>query len=491
MTSVNNLYNPKSAWNNKGIDLFSFGFFILFLLSLVLSTVAFENKVQQLYFLFIIVLYPAIILLESYLVKRTDYSIYLAIPVFISATQNIYLGIIAPYATSGQIQFMVITNFLFSIALLVVVFLSTPYRLKQPLYSRMVYILVALIVYSFATMVLFHGQITSSLASFRNIINPFMYFFLGLLASVKFNFKRYLTYISYLSMFVVIFGIIERFINRNIWITINLAELWTKKGLPVSASLGVPGNFYSSEMVNGEQVRRMVSSFADPVNLGTFLFFGFMACWFLKKRVMSLMIIACTVLAVSKGAFLGLLVFCVVWAYYKLSKTNFTLILISSITAGIGFILYSFANSTMSMLLHVTGFFASLTELIHHPLGRGLGNIGVLAGLYSQGAETNITESGLGMVIGQLGVVGLILYVYFFMFVNKQFNRIMDIREKILAKSLLFSIILNVMFNEVALSPNSSAVYFIALGGLVGYWSWKTNDVPQLKIKKKRRKIVW
>jgi hypothetical protein len=42
------------------------------------------------------------------------------------------------------------------------------------------------------------------------------------------------------------------------------------------------------------------------------------------------------------------------------------------------------------------------------------------------------------------------------------------IRERIVAVTLFWSITLNITFNEVALSPNSAAGYFILLGLIVG-----------------------
>lgn len=475
--------------NDKGIDLFSFFFFSTFLLSVLMATVAFNSKVQLLVYFLVFCIFTAVVLLESYMVSRREFSFYLAIPVLISATQNVYLGVVSPFATDTQIRIMLITNFLFSIILMFILFLRTPYRFNQELYNKALTILILLIFYSIGTIGIFHVNITSGLASLRNIIAPMMFLLIGLLGSSNVYLKRFLKYVTWIAVFVLFFGVLERFFLKDIWVQLNLADLWQKKGIPINPITGLPPNFYSSELIGGQQLRRMVSSFADPVNLGTFLFFSFMAAWYLKKRVLAVMLVISFFLVVSKGALLGFLVFCVVWSYYKLSKTGFVLVLTGAGLAGIAFVFYSLTNSTLSMVLHFTGFIAAFKELIFHPLGRGLGNVGVLAGLYSSGVQTEIAESGLGMVIGQLGIGGLVLYLYFFIFVYKNSNRIQEISEKILAKSLLFSILPNIMFNEVALSPNSSAVYFITLGTLIGQWYMKTKDIPQ--VKKNRRKIVW
>lgn len=456
------------SFNSKSVDLGSFFIFSLFLLCMILSAITFQSKIQLLFFTILLLIFISIIFFESLILKKRELSFYLSIPVIMSATQNIYLGLITPRVSNTVMQLMIVTNYIFSILLFVVLLLTTSFKLNQKNNTKIILVLSLLILYSLSTIIIFKSNLMSAFASLRNILTPIFFMLLGLAASNNISLKRFLKYISYVSIFVVIFGVIELYFAKDVWLHLNVSDLWAKKGIAVNTITGLPNNFYSSELVNGRQLRRMVSSFADPVNLGTFLFFAFMGAWYLNKKFLGLIIIICSLLAVSKGAFLGILVFGVVWSYYNKSKTFFLFIMIVTGGIGIGFVVYSLTSSTMSMLLHITGFLSSFKELFSHPLGRGLGNIGVLAGLYSNGAETKITESGLGMVIGQLGVIGLILYTYFFRFVYKQINLNNSNNLKIFSKSLLFSIILNIMFNEVALSPNSSAIYFITLGIVIG-----------------------
>lgn len=454
--------------NHKIMDLFSLMMFLLFLSLIILSSVAFESNSQLIFIAVSVALFFGIMVLEFYNIVGRELSFYLVIPVIISATQNIYMGIISPYVTSTQIQIMVIINFIFAVLLCLFLYFMQPKLMSEKLIKNTVWIIVFTVSYSLATIILFHANLMSGFASLRNILNPMMFFLIGLLTCKITFLKRFLKYISFIAVFVFVFGIYERFINPDIWTTLNLADLWTKKGIPVNPVSGLPLNYYSSETINGIQLRRMVSSFADPVNLGTFLFFGFMAAWYIKKYFFALCMIIATVLTVSKGALLGLLVFLVIWAKNYTPKTVFLLISIGAVSAGSIFIAYTMLHSTMSTLMHLTGFFSAFVELPYHPLGRGLGNIGVLAGLYSAGAETSITESGLGMVIGQLGIVGIALFFIFFKSINSSLKLIEDQREKVLGQALFIAITLNIAFNEVALSPNSSAVYFIALGLICG-----------------------
>ena len=73
-------------------------------------------------------------------------------------------------------------------------------------------------------------------------------------------------------------------------------------------------------------------------------------------------------------------------------------------------------------------------------------------------------ESGFGSIIGQLGLVGVLLYSLFFTKIYRRLVQLAHPRFRVFGLSLLFSFILNVAFNEVALSPNSSALYFLGLG---------------------------
>lgn len=256
------------------------------------------------------------------------------------------------------------------------------------------------------------------------------------------------------------------------WRTIGLPDLWEKKGIALTVGSGLPRNFYASEqLVPGEFLRRMAGPFADPVNFGTYLFVLIMAAWFVKSRLVGAIAVVAVVLSISKGAFVSLLVFASVWT--RRFRSTFEFMVVVSATVGVAAYFYVFTqtSSTGSTAAHVNGLIASLTELPQHPLGRGFGGTGVLAGLLSEEGKDSgsaIVESGIGMVIGQLGVGGLLAYALFFVFLVRRAARLEDARVATLALALVLGFLLNAAFNEVALSPNSSAPYFIIAGLLIG-----------------------
>ena len=260
------------------------------------------------------------------------------------------------------------------------------------------------------------------------------------------------------------------------WKTLNITELWNKKGIRTQAS-GLPTNFYSSETIGGQRIRRMASTFADPVNLGAFLFAAFCVAWHRRKFWIECMLVAGMVFTVSKGAWLGLLIFFCVYSYYYLSKSMFMGVMCFSGFLGLLFLLYASRTSANSVFLHISGFLAAFKELVRKPLGSGVGSNGVLARQFSGfSTNTDVTETGLGMVISQLGIVGLSIYALYFKKLAKLCRKIQDRRAAVLGFTLLFSVIANIFFNEVALSPNTCATYFLLIGIII---SSSQNTVKQ------------
>jgi hypothetical protein len=311
---------------------------------------------------------------------------------------------------------------------------------------------------------LFGGEVQTALASLRNILNPAMFAFLGAALAPFVVLRRLMIYISLIALAVAAFGYYEIFVNPHVWASLHIAELWEKKGLPINTVTGLPGNFYSSETIGSGVLRRMTSTFADPVNLGTFLFLGFMTSWYLRWWWLRLVIVVAMFLTVSKGALIGLLVFWVIRSRNSRSAVSYPVVVAGAVVIGLAFVAYSLSNSTGSLTAHVHGLTGGFERLPGHPFGSGLGTSGVLANLASANGPTAVAESGLGVIAGQLGIIGLGLFTWLCVVIYRGISSLADQRERILGFTLLYAIILNIAFNEVALSPNSSAGYFVILG---------------------------
>lgn len=437
------------------------------LLAPLLPTTAYVVTVLCLGFLTIVV--P----LALHLQRQRDIAFFLLIPTIISATQNVYLLMAVDTFDKAELQFAVVINFVVA-GVVWAMLLGARSRITiartgewRALHRVAAATVIVITVYGAASALLFQASIIPALASYRNLITPMLFFSIGLLASRFASPRRYMSALVALCLLAVVFGLVEVTTPR-FWQELGIARLWEGKDIGVNGTTGIPNNFYSSELIGGRQTRRMVGPFADPVNFGTFLFAAFMAAWALRARFAAIVAVFASVLAVSKGALVSFLAFSAFWTRYFSSRTNHFLAVIAAGGAGLYFYGFATGNSTGSVDAHVGGLLAAFVELPQHPLGRGMGNIGVLSTLFTEGAETQVSESGFGMVLGQLGLVGGIAYAVFFVALVRAALRVRSRRARLLTVGLLIGITINAAFNEVALSPNSSAPYFIIIGLVIG-----------------------
>lgn len=400
-----------------------------------------------------------------------ELAFFLLVPTIISATQNVYLLAVVGELSASQVRFLIIINFVYAVALFGVLELTgqrtlAGSRTLRRLTRVIEILLVVLVVYAAGSAVVTGADPISALASLRNFVTPLVFTLIGLYGCRHVTIENYLKHLLILGGVVIAFGIVELAVP-SFWQTLGLGELWVKKGLRVNA-WGLPGNFRASEHIGDLQFTRMVGPFADPVHLGTFLFAVFMVAWFLRKRILAIVAVIAMVLTVSKGALLGMLAFVVVWPRYFASRTVHIVAIAIAALGAVGFYLYTLVSSSGSTMAHIKGLLNALADLPLHPFGRGLGNAGVLARRFDDTSSRNASESGLGVIIGQLGIVGLLIFAALFVVLLLAILRIESVRSRCLALVLLIGFVLNAAFNEVALSPNSAAPYFIILGLLIG-----------------------
>lgn len=390
-------------------------------------------------------------------------------PLYLSAFQNVLLGFFINDFSESILKIVLVLNYLGFVFLYVIIFNVA--MLRRDFGYPMIY-LVFIAVYSVLIFGIMGGSPEAAFSSFRNLSAMYLFFIVGWCMAKYNNIKTIQSLKAGLILIfslVFIFGFIERFIYIDTWHDLNLSELWLKKGLNIQVN-GMPGNFYASEKINGEYVRRMVSSYADPINLGSNLFLFYLLAWYFGSKVIQFLSLVMMVLAFSKGALMGMLVFLVFYMRQKFGRNMYVLMGGAAVTVGALFLIWAFKNDANSVFAHISGFTSALKTLFTKPLGYGLGNVGVLAGLFGIQANEDITETGLGLIIGQLGIVGLIIFIHFFVMISKSaFGKSTNLqsRENLLLRAAMFGILLNIIFNEVALSPNSCAGYFLLMGMLV------------------------
>ena len=388
---------------------------------------------------------------------------------WLAASQNVLIGALVEGMSADHVRLLIGSNFMLGAMWVTALGLQ---RVQAMLRRSTVWVLlvvpaVTLLVVSSIAVFGFNGL--AAVASARNILTPPLFFVLGWLIGCGRRGARdqFMKAVLWLGLLVIFFGLVERFMTPNVWNELNIGALWTKKGLTNISLSGLPRNFWSAERIAGAPVRRMVSTFGDPINLGTFLMLTMLCAYGLKRPLVVLLAGVAIALTVSKGGALGCLVFAVVYSYYRWSRVGFLITGLTAVAVGASFIAYSARYATRSLFVHLGGAAFALLGLREYPLGRGMGRAGTMAQQFVDLGDQQILESGLGMIVGQLGFPGFVVFGVFLGLVYKGALGSRGVRERIVAVSLFWSITLNMFFNEVALSPNSAAGYFILLGLIV------------------------
>ncbi len=461
---------------------------------------------------------------------ESDMSYALICPLSLSIFMNLFLSAIAPGLSSGIASVLLSSNILYSLVVSLVAVLCEYCRGELRGMAKGAWVALCILTgYAFVLFVMNPVTITSFLSTFRNLITPFSFLLLGATLSKRVSLTAVCDLIVTFGLIVVAFGLFELFVFQSFWVDFNLEDLWRLKGMvdfnledlwrlkgiPVS-DIHLPVNFYSSERFAGVHVRRMTSLFADPVNLGTFLFSMFLVAWYRRRWIAAAIACVGCALAISKGALLGFLIwvfiYCLIksdriwvkraallfvvaaaagflgcalaiskgallgfliWVFiYCLIKSDRIWVkraaLLFVVAAAAGFLIFSFANSTGSVAAHMRGAIGGVISIVRNPFGYGCGNVGVLAALANETAMRGAEESGFGVIAGEVGVVGVMLYSTMFAVGVRGFLAISDKNLRIMALTLLLSIFSNIMFNEVALSPNSCGIYFSLMGLVLG-----------------------
>ncbi|HEM6205703.1 TPA: polymerase [Streptococcus suis] len=439
---------------------------IILYIGLIISVISMPSFITLGYSIFFIGI--TTFLNFSSIVER-DYaanSFFISLPILISSFQNIYLGLGANKLNSITMQVLLTISIAVIVSTVFIGILSNKFISKD--FTWLIVSSIIIILQSIILLAVFPTTIAAYLSSMRNILSPLLIFFFSVYSFKNIDLNRVYKYFSLIIFVILIFGVIEYVVGNSIWSSLNIKQLWALKGMPIENRI-VPGNWYSSELVGGNQLRRMVSTFADPVNLGSFLFAAYMFAWYFDKKILQIGLLISFVLSVSKGAFLSFLVFVIIYSWIKDRTKIFGIfgLVISTIAGGI-FYLFSQSSSYGSMNAHIDGFLSALSVPIHYPFGMGVGSVGVLASKLGSDAalSSEVLETGIGMIIAQLGFVGALIYATFFIILSSFGKKFKEKNDKIMWFTLLYGFLANAMFNEVALSPNSCAFYFIMLGML-------------------------
>lgn len=400
--------------------------------------------------------------------RGADLTPFLLAPIVLSAFQNVYLLPVVPDMDPAAFPVIIIINFVDAVLLLGVLAVTRSRTGTHPLVRVTAVCLGITTAWGWASALVFGAEMVAALSAFRNIVTPLVFLLLGLLAARSTRPTVFAAGVVAVATVTIAFGFWE--LNAtSFWQDAGIRPLWNAKSLGIRDSTGLPGNFFSSELFDGRPARRMVSSFADPVHFGTFLFVAFAAAVWLRRWIIAGFCVAAASYAVSKGFLLSSLVFVAVWARTYANPVVQALAVLAALGTAVWFYTFAGDSSTGSTDVHIDGFLAAFTELPGNPIGRGLGNSGVRRAATDEYADrSDVSESGIGVIISQLGVIGLVVFGVFFVALVRAASRVAERNTRLVAVGLSLAFLLNATFNEVALSPNSAAAYFILIGLVIG-----------------------
>ncbi|MEM2174652.1 MAG: hypothetical protein QXI58_03395 [Candidatus Micrarchaeia archaeon] len=319
------------------------------------------------------------------------------------------------------------------------------------------------------------STLKSKLIYFRRYSFLPLTFLIFSLLPIRFNEIKNFLNISFKIFYVsFLFGIIEYISPIELWEQFfNISQFWKETGVDPWADipLAESGRFFSYDLyfLLGWKLRRAISIFLDPTLFSAFLYFILPYAVFKPyKRTKDYFLISCIILmgilTISKSFLLALLTnlfFIVVGINYSIGYILLIVLLI---------ILAFFNEFNFSIhggLAHLYGLTSGLNLFITEGkiFGVGLGS----AGNYSEGLLGVGGESGLGSLIVQLGVFGL-LFIFFIYSILIALYKVYKLRKQWEYKASFVSLLswfLIFLFSESSFGVTGNALIFVMVGMLL------------------------
>lgn len=315
---------------------------------------------------------------------------------------------------------------------------------------------------------MFRGNVDiyTKFVCFRQLMTPVILILYGRCLNISQDEKvDFLKFIINMGVFQAIFGIVEEFIlGDKFWLALNISSLFKAKGFSRWVIAGMPGNYYSADFYSiiGRSVRRLVGITTDPLLTAHFLAFCIVILLFLdvdkkNEKIFKIVLLSiATFLTLSKGAILIVAISFLYKVWIKNRKVAIFLI-VFAITGLVGIIQ---SNILRTVSIHLAGLTTAAESI--SIIGGGIGTSGNLASL--GGKSTTSGESFFGMILGQLGIIGLLLFIWM---IKRMTKLLFAEKNKIYVYAIIAYIIaitIEAIVSESAINFVGSGVAFIALG---------------------------
>lgn len=432
---------------------------------------------------------PLIYIFALYLLIKKDV-ITIEFIFLITISQNIFLTVASSYISKQLFSNLMMLKEIYIILLVLISIIK--FILKNNLSINQMMIntnkIDRISVLIAVTLILYTGaygapSLNTRLISARQIAIPVLFYFLGRSINLdKNNLIKYFDFIKIFSILITIFGIFELIIGDSFWTNIGISKFIEYKGMEewTNSLTGLPGNFYSYDFYNqiGCGIRRMVSFIMEPTTLAQLIAASMMYTYWIKtdresivkKNIYTIILGIGLILTIGKGGILVCIV-CTMYCMKYIKKYKLTSKLTKNLTiaGAIVVIAYSFKNET-SVSFHLQGLIENFMSVIRYPIGRGIGMSGNFANLYATGNyDLGHGESYIGVIIGQFGLIGIILFGLFYIYMYIELYKVIKYNEDLssiatVCLGLLSGCLLASFLSESAISFISTILIIPIIG---------------------------
>lgn len=270
-----------------------------------------------------------------------------------------------------------------------------------------------------------NGGFFSSLVSLRQLSLPFLFYVFGKSINISKNdMQKSILFFIKMSVFCVLFGLIEMVLGDRFWAQIGIKEYQTLKGVGrfIHENELVPGSFYSYDFYPiFPRLKRMASVFVDPVILGQIMGIALVLAVFYKDLALvrnkhltySILLGMGLVLSIAKGGLVIAIISSLMLIRKLWQKKIFSdLCIFLAILLMAQYIGFGLSNE-LSISAHMAGLWGGMNIFKNNLFGIGIGGYGNLGSNYS--IENVVgSESFIGTALGQIGVFTIILYGLFY-----------------------------------------------------------------------------
>lgn len=388
--------------------------------------------------------------------------------------QNFILCIFSPYMTKESFSLFIILKELFVLLYITIRLIKNNFVIKKfQLFCCFSVFLLIILAFLGGD-----GLIKTRLSCMRQLYLPFVFYLFGSLSDVSVvEIKRIVKFYISLCIITTLFGFVENSMGSELWENLNIVSYCENKGIISTEGFynGLPGNFYSFDIPFLLHAQRMASFFLDPVICGQVLSFAFVASFFGKSIILSdlkrymysfiLGIGICMTLC-KGGMIIAMFSFCILVGKIFEKKIISNIMLL--IGAGVVFLYISFSlTNELSTATHMNGLVSGIQSMFENPFGMGIGSAGNLS--VEEGKNINIigAESYVGSMLAQIGIIGLMINMYYFVYIKNIVDKIevdRNIRAIIAVPS--FALALTSLVNFTAISFTSCFIFIILISML-------------------------